>query len=38
LTPNNAMQAVSQTQTEVDSKDRFFRYFRHEVTGRLCDL
>ncbi|KAL1654359.1 hypothetical protein SLS61_002959 [Didymella pomorum] len=27
------MQAASQTQTEVDSKDRFFRYFRHEVTA-----
>ncbi|KAF1362434.1 TBCC-domain-containing protein [Lizonia empirigonia] len=27
------MQAVAQTQTEADSKDRFFRYFRHEVTA-----
>ncbi|KAF2630102.1 tubulin-specific chaperone-like protein c [Macroventuria anomochaeta] len=27
------MQAASQTQTEVDSKDRFFQYFRHEVTA-----
>ncbi|KAJ4990774.1 tubulin binding cofactor C [Stagonosporopsis vannaccii] len=27
------MQATSQTQTETDSKDRFFRYFRHEVTA-----
>ncbi|KAH6637729.1 tubulin binding cofactor C-domain-containing protein [Boeremia exigua] len=27
------MQEASQTQTEADSKDRFFRYFRHEVTA-----
>ncbi|KAF1929047.1 TBCC-domain-containing protein [Didymella exigua CBS 183.55] len=27
------MQAAPQTQTQVDSKDRFFRYFRHEVTA-----
>ncbi|KZM22582.1 uncharacterized protein EKO05_0009573 [Ascochyta rabiei] len=27
------MQAPAQTQTEVGSKDRFFSYFRHEVTA-----
>lgn len=33
LAVRTTMQAVAQTQTEADSKDRFFRYFRHEVTG-----
>ena len=28
-----AMQAQPESQTEAESKDRFFTYFRHEVTG-----
>jgi hypothetical protein len=32
------MQAQPETQTEAESKDRFFIYFRHEVTGTLSTL
>lgn len=32
------MQSQPETQTEAESKDRFFIHFRHEVTGTLRTL
>jgi hypothetical protein len=33
---SQANMATTHAQTEVDAKDRFFRQFRNEVTGRPC--